>query len=49
MPENARLDGCLDGIGLEFVEREATPKLPMKPGIQLSPAGLYLSTIVAFP
>jgi len=35
MPENDRLDGCLNEIELGFVEQEATPKLLMKLGIQL--------------
>ncbi|QGA82040.1 Transposase [Halomicrobium sp. LC1Hm] len=30
MPENGRLIGNLDEIDLEFVEREATPRLLMK-------------------
>jgi putative transposase len=48
MPENARLSGCLDGIDLEFVEREATPRLLMKLSIQLHLAGLSLSNTVQF-
>ena len=47
MPENARLNGCLDEIELGFVEREATPKLLMKLGIQLHLAGLSLSNTVS--
>ena len=43
MPENARLSGYLDEIDLEFVEREATPRLLMKLSIQLHLAGLSLS------
>ena len=35
MPENDRLDGCLDEINLEFVERETTPKLLMELSTQL--------------
>lgn len=35
-PENDRLNGCLDEISLEFVEREATPRLLMKLSIQIS-------------
>jgi len=35
MPENDRLDGCSNEIELGFVEREATPKLLMKLGIEL--------------
>ena len=34
MPEIDRLSGRLNEIGLGFVEREATPKLLMKLGIQ---------------
>jgi transposase-like protein len=48
MPENDRLSGCLDEINLEFVEREATPKLLMKLSIQLHLAGLSLSNTVSF-
>jgi putative transposase len=47
MPENARLSGCLDEINLEFVEREATPRLLMKLSIQLHLAGLSLSNTVS--
>ena len=47
MPENDRLNGCLDEIELGFVEREATPKLLMKLGIQLHLAGLPLSNTVS--
>ena len=47
MPENARLNGCLDEINLEFVEREATPRLLMKLSIQLHLAGLSLSNTVS--
>jgi putative transposase len=47
MPENDRLDGCLDEIELGFVEREATPRLLMKLGIQLHLAGLSLSNTVS--
>ena len=47
MPENDRLNGCLDGIDLEFVEREATPRLLMKLSIQLHLAGLSLSNTVS--
>lgn len=35
MPENDCLNGCLEEINSEFVEREATPRLLMKFGIQL--------------
>jgi len=48
MPENDRLSGCLDEINLDFVEREATPKLLMKLSVQLHLAGLSLSNIVSF-
>ena len=47
MPENARLNGCLDEIDLDFVDREATPRLLMKLGIQLHLAGLSLSNTVS--
>jgi len=30
MPENTRLSACLDEIDVDFVEREATPRLLMK-------------------
>jgi hypothetical protein len=48
MPENDRLSGCLDEINLEFVEREATPRLLMKFSIQVHLAGLSLSNTVRF-
>ncbi|WP_121823450.1 IS6 family transposase [Halostella salina] len=47
MPENARLGGSIDQIDLEFVEREATPRLLMKLSIQLHLAGLSLSNTVS--
>lgn len=47
MPENDRLDGRLNEIELGFVEREATPKLLMKLGIQLHLAGLSLSDTIS--
>jgi putative transposase len=47
MPENTRLSGSIDQIDLEFVEREATPRLLMKLGIQLHLAGLSLSNTVS--
>jgi putative transposase len=47
MPENDRLDSCLDEIELGFVEREAPPRLLMKLGIQLHFAGLSLSNTVS--
>ena len=46
MPENDRLNGTSDKIDLEFVEREATPRLLMKLSIQLHLAGLSLSNTV---
>ncbi|MUW13482.1 IS6 family transposase [Halorubrum sp. CBA1125] len=48
MPENDRLCGCLDEINLEFVEREATPRLLMKLRIQLHLSGVSLSNTVSF-
>jgi len=47
MPENDRLNGCLEEIDLEFVEREATPRLLMKLSIQLRLAGLSLLNTVS--
>jgi putative transposase len=47
MAENASLNGCIDQIELGFVEREATPRLLMKLGIQLHLAGLSLSNTVS--
>jgi transposase-like protein len=47
MPENAVLNGCLDEIELDFVEREATPEPLMKLSIQLHLAGLSLSNTVS--
>jgi len=47
MPENDRLNGCLNQIELAFVEREATPRLLMKLSIQLHLAGLSLSNTVS--
>jgi putative transposase len=47
MPENAHLNGCLDNIDVDFMEREATPQLFMKLGIQLHLAGLSLSNTVS--
>ncbi len=46
MPENDRLNGCLSEIELGIVEREATPQLFMKLGIQIHLAGLSLSNTV---
>ena len=48
MPENDRLSGCLDEINVDFVEREATPKLLMKLSMQLHLAGLSLPNTVSF-
>ena len=47
MLENNRLSGSIDQIDLEFVEREATPRLLMKLSIQLHLAGLSLSNTVS--
>ena len=47
MPKNAGLSGNLDQIDLDFVEREATPRLLMKLSIQLHLAGLSLSNTVS--
>jgi transposase-like protein len=46
MPENASLSGSIDQLDLDFVEREATPRLLMKLSIQLHLAGLSLSNTV---
>ena len=46
MPENDRLDGCLNDIELGSLEREATPRLLIKLSIQLHLAGLSLSNTV---
>ena len=42
-----RLTGCLDEINVEFVEREATPRLLMKLSIQLHLTGLSLPNTVS--
>ena len=47
MAENDRLNGCLDEIDLDFVEREATPELLMKLSIQIHLIGLSLSNTVS--
>jgi transposase-like protein len=47
MPKNARLSGSISQIDLDFVEREATPRLLMKLSIQLHLAGLSLSNTVS--
>ena len=47
MSKNNRLNGCLDEIELRFVEREATPRVLMKLGIQLHLAGLSLSNTIS--
>jgi len=46
MPENERLNGSIDQIELDFVEREATPEFLMKLSIQLHLCGLSLSNTV---
>ena len=46
MPENDRLDCCLNDVELGFVKREATPRSLMKLGIRLHLAILSLSNIV---
>ena len=46
MPENTRLSCSIDRIELDFVEREATPRLLMKLSIQLHLSGLSLSNTV---
>lgn len=48
MPENDRFNCCLGEIDLDFVEREATPRLLMKLSIQLHLAGLSLLNTVSF-
>jgi transposase-like protein len=48
MSKNDRLSGYLNEFDLEFVEREATPRLLMKLSIQLHLAGLSLSNTVSF-
>ena len=49
MPENTRLSGSIGQIGVVFVEREATPRLLMKLGIQLHLVGLsLLNTVFIF-
>jgi transposase-like protein len=47
MSKNTRLNGSIDQIDLEFVEREATPRFLMKLSIQLHLAGLSLSNTVS--
>ncbi|WP_336328838.1 IS6 family transposase [Halovenus sp. HT40] len=47
MPENTRLSGSIAQFDLDFVEREATPRLLMKLSIQLHLAVLSLSNIVS--
>ncbi len=46
MPENARLSSSTGQLDLDFVEREATPRLLMKLSIQLHLVGLSLSNTV---
>ena len=48
MPENDRLSGCLGDINLEFMEREATPRLLIKLSIQLHLSELFLWNTVSF-
>jgi hypothetical protein len=43
MPEADRLSSSTDWIGLDFVERERTPKRIIEVGIQPYPAFLSLS------
>jgi transposase-like protein len=47
MPKKAVPSGSIDQIDVSFVEREATPRLVMKPSIQLHLAGLSLSNTVS--
>ena len=47
--ENDRLDGCSSEIELEFMKREATPKLLMKLDIQPHLAVLSISNTVSIP
>ena len=47
MPDNARLNESIDQIKLGIVEREATPELLMKLGIQLHLVLLSLSNMVS--
>jgi transposase-like protein len=46
--ENDCLSGCLDEINVDFVEREATPRLLMKLSILLHLAGVSISNTVSF-
>src|SRR6056297_2265840 len=48
MSKNTRLSGTIAQFDLDFVEREATPRLLMKLSIQLHLAGLSLSNTVSF-
>lgn len=47
MPEISRLSGASGRIGLEFVERERTPRRLMKFGIRLHLAVLSLSNTIS--
>jgi len=47
MPENDRPNGYSEEISLEFIEREATPRLLMKLSIQLHLGGMLLSNTVS--
>ncbi len=46
MPENVRLNGCLDDIDVDVVEREATLRLLITLGIQLHLTELSLSNTI---
>jgi hypothetical protein len=43
MPENASLVGSIDRFDVEFLERQATPELVKKLGVQFYLGGLSLS------
>lgn len=43
MTENARISGCANQINVESVEREVTPRLLMRPSVQLHLADLSIS------
>jgi hypothetical protein len=45
MPENDRLNGHLDEIDLESVEREAAPTFLMRLSVQLHLAGLFFERV----
>lgn len=48
MPEIDRLNGCLEWIGLGFVERQRTLEFAIQVGIQLHLAGLSFSNTEQF-